>query len=346
MIIDRLDARNEYRISSLPNLSRAFDWLIQQDFETLEDGKYPILGDDVFAIVNRYETKEEGKWEAHRSYADLQYVASGAELMGYAPLPQMEEIQAYSESDDYALFDGDGEFLVFQEGMFAIFLPGDVHMPGIMLEDSAPVCKVVIKIRLQPPAELVMATGNPHKLAEVSSVLGADFLLRTAIDAGFRTALKEDGDTLEANAMQKAEQVFQATGLACIADDTGLFTEALNGEPGVFSARFAGEDADDAKNRDLLVARMDGATNRKACFKTVIAYISETVSFTVIGEVWGTILPAEQGTGGFGYDSLFVPDGYTQSFAELHAAEKNRISHRAKALTALCSEFATRGIKH
>jgi XTP/dITP diphosphohydrolase len=345
MILDTLQNRNQYTVSSLPLLGKAFEWLLTQDFDFVDDGKHLIQGDDVFALVSTYTTKDEAKWEAHRSYADLQYVVSGSELFGYAPLAQLDEVQAYSESDDYALFEGNGEFVNFQAGMFAILLPSDAHMPGIAMEEPEQVRKVVIKIRIQPALELLMATGNSHKIAEAAAVLGNNFLISSAQSKGFTKELTENGDTLEANAMQKAEQVFAEIGMACIADDTGLFVEALNGEPGVFSARFAGPQCIDADNRKLLMDKLNGAANRNACFRTVIAYKSKNIAFTVSGEICGTIADSEKGTHGFGYDSLFIPEGYSQTFAELHPAEKNRISHRAKALTTLCRELHERGIK-
>lgn len=340
MIIDTLNNRHLYRMPSLPGLNRAFTWLEETDLQNIKPGRYPIEGDFVYALVSDYETKTgdlEGRWEAHEVYADLQYVVKGSELVGYAPLREMMVVKEYDETNDYALFDGPGEFIHFAEGMFAIFMPDDAHMPGIAFDEPESVRKVVIKIKIGERAPLVMATGNAHKLEEARAILGTKAEVLSLKEAGFNDKLEETGETLEANAREKALLVYEATGADVIADDSGLEIEALNGAPGVYSARYAGEEATDADNRAKVLEQMKGQSNRKARFRTVICHVSRGNVRSFEGLVEGTILEAPRGEGGFGYDSLFQPVGFDKTFAEMSAEEKNSISHRGAALRALAA---------
>lgn len=186
------------------------------------------------------------------------------------------------------------------------------------------------------PRVLVLATRNPGKVAELAARLAPyGFALRSAADLPGAPDVDEDADTLDGNARKKARALAQHAGQPSLADDTGLEVDALDGAPGVRSARFAGEDATDAANRAHLLARLDGAAPRRARFRTVLAYDDGARVRTFEGVCAGTITDAERGTGGFGYDALFVPDeGDGRTFAEMTTDEKNRISHRARALAA------------
>jgi XTP/dITP diphosphohydrolase len=183
------------------------------------------------------------------------------------------------------------------------------------------------------PSDLLISTRNSHKLREIHAIM-ADLNLNL-IDLGqFPDApeVEEDQDHLEGNAMKKAEVLFSFTELPTMADDTGLEVAALGGAPGVHSARFAGPMADSAANRALLLKRLHGVDDRRAQFKTVIAFATESGTRVFEGVCGGTITREEKGEGGFGYDSIFKPQGYEQTFAELAEEEKNRISHRGRAL--------------
>ncbi len=182
--------------------------------------------------------------------------------------------------------------------------------------------------------KLVFATNNPHKLAEVRDVLGPGFRLVTPAELGITEEIPEEQDTLEGNALQKARYVYSRTGVDCFADDTGLEVEALGGEPGVHSARYATDGHDHAANRALL-RRLAGADNRRARFRTVIALIRGGDEYLLEGRAYGTIAASEKGTGGFGYDSLFVPEGEERTFACMSDREKNALSHRGKAVREL-----------
>lgn len=184
--------------------------------------------------------------------------------------------------------------------------------------------------------KLVIATRNPHKLEEIHAIFNFQGLdVCSAFDFPDIPDVIEDGETLEANAIKKAVEICQATGLPALADDSGLEVEALNGEPGVYSARWAGETCSYADNNAKLLRELAGKENRWARFRTVIALaLPGEPPQTVEGSVQGTIINELRGSRGFGYDPLFVPDGYNQTFAELPAEVKNRISHRARALNA------------
>jgi XTP/dITP diphosphohydrolase len=145
-------------------------------------------------------------------------------------------------------------------------------------------------------------------------------------------------DTIRGNAMQKARFIFEKYGFNCFADDTGLFVDSLDGEPGVYSARYAGEECDSQKNIDKLLDKLKDKTDRKALFKTVVALIIDGNEYYFEGVINGEILSERHGDGGFGYDPVFMPEGFTQSFAQLGMDEKNKISHRALAIKAM-SDF-------
>lgn len=183
--------------------------------------------------------------------------------------------------------------------------------------------------------KIVFATNNAHKLAEVRAVLGDGFELVTLREVGITEDIPETGATLEENASQKARYVYERTGLDCFADDTGLEVEALNGAPGVHSARYATDGHDFAANNRKLLGELQGKDNRRARFRTVISLIRGGREQRVEGIVRGSIALSEAGCGGFGYDPLFVPEGYDVTFAEMSASEKNSISHRGRAVAEL-----------
>ncbi|MBQ4498619.1 MAG: RdgB/HAM1 family non-canonical purine NTP pyrophosphatase [Alistipes sp.] len=183
--------------------------------------------------------------------------------------------------------------------------------------------------------KIVFATNNAHKLAEVRAVLGEGFELVTLREVGITEDIPETGATLEENASQKARYVYERTGLDCFADDTGLEVEALNGAPGVRSARYATDGHDFAANNRKLLDELQGEDNRRARFRTVISLIRGGEEQRVEGIVRGSIALTEAGCGGFGYDPLFIPEGYDVTFAEMSANEKNSISHRGRAVAEL-----------
>jgi len=182
---------------------------------------------------------------------------------------------------------------------------------------------------------MVFATNNVHKLEEVQAILGDSHQLTSLPEIGCMEDIPETADTLEGNALQKARFVVQHYGYDCFADDTGLEVEVLNNAPGVYSARYAGENKNPADNRKKLLCELQGKENRTARFRTVIALIRNNQEYLFEGIINGKIIDEERGTGGFGYDSLFVPDGYSETFAELGAEIKNTISHRAEAVVKL-----------
>ena len=195
--------------------------------------------------------------------------------------------------------------------------------------------------------KIVFATNNQHKLQEIRDILGSEFEIVSLKDIGCDMDIPETGNTLEENAMQKAQYVYDHYNLSCFADDTGLEVEALNGEPGVHSARYAeGTDHDSEANMAKLLRNLEGKDNRKARFRTVIALIQKQdvcpcgcTSIKKVnrfeGIVDGSIATEKHGTAGFGYDPIFVPEGYDKSFAELGESIKNGISHRARAVAKL-----------
>lgn len=186
--------------------------------------------------------------------------------------------------------------------------------------------------------KILFATNNAHKLAEVRAVLGDDFTLVTPRDCGVTEEVPETQPTLEGNAAQKARYLYERTGCDCFADDTGLEVEALGGAPGVHSARYATDGHDFAANNRLLLRNLEGCGNRWARFRTVIALILGGEEHLFEGIVEGRIDTREAGCGGFGYDPLFIHDGFACSFAEMSAEEKNAVSHRGRAVRKL-AEF-------
>ncbi|WP_445385277.1 non-canonical purine NTP diphosphatase [Robiginitalea sp. IMCC44478] len=189
--------------------------------------------------------------------------------------------------------------------------------------------------------ELVFATHNKHKFAEVQQMLPENFLLRSLSDIGCHEPIAETAETLEGNSRIKAAYVKHTYGLDCFADDTGLEVEALNGAPGVYSARYAGETADAEKNMQKLLQQLQGVTDRRAQFRTVITLVMGETYRTFEGRVTGWITNKPEGSGGFGYDPVFRPEGYRETFAELSLAEKNRISHRGRAFESLYAFLKT-----
>jgi XTP/dITP diphosphohydrolase len=183
--------------------------------------------------------------------------------------------------------------------------------------------------------ELVFASGNVHKVYEVAKKLGGSIPLKGLHDIGCTTDLPETSDTLEGNARQKARYVWEHFGVNCFADDTGLEVFALDMAPGVYSARYAGEQRSSTDNMRLLLENLKNQSDRSARFRTVICLILEGEEYLFEGTVQGTIRNEPNGTEGFGYDPVFEPSGYAITFAEMSIEEKNIISHRGKAIAAL-----------
>lgn len=183
--------------------------------------------------------------------------------------------------------------------------------------------------------KLIFATNNAHKLSEVQAVLGDAFTLVTLRECGITEDIPETAATLEGNALQKARYIYEKTGADCFADDTGLEVDALNGAPGVHSARYATDGHDFAANNRLLLKNLEGVENRSAHFRTVIALILAGKEYLFEGRVEGRIATEESGCEGFGYDPLFVPSGEIITFAQMSAEAKNAISHRGRAVAEL-----------
>ncbi|SFD15422.1 RdgB/HAM1 family non-canonical purine NTP pyrophosphatase [Spirosoma endophyticum] len=179
--------------------------------------------------------------------------------------------------------------------------------------------------------ELCFATNNQHKLDEVSTGLGNAFILKTLSDIGCTDELPETSGTIAGNSRQKADYVWTHFGVSCFADDSGLEVNALNGEPGVDSAFYSGS-RDAGKNIQKLLRKLEGNSNRKARFITVFTLVLHGVEHQFEGIIEGHILADPRGTGGFGYDPIFQPDGYDHTFAEMSLEEKNAMSHRSRAL--------------
>ena len=183
--------------------------------------------------------------------------------------------------------------------------------------------------------KLVFATNNDHKLRELRQILPSEFELLSLNDIGCFEEIPETGPTLEVNANQKSFYIWNKYGINCFADDTGLEIEALFNEPGVFSARYAGEDKSADANMTKVLEKLGNQTNRKARFRCVISLVIEGVENQFEGIVDGKILTEKQGQDGFGYDPIFIPDGYLHSFAQMSSNEKNQISHRGRAVELL-----------
>lgn len=187
---------------------------------------------------------------------------------------------------------------------------------------------------------LVFATGNPHKIKEVNQILGDMWSVRSLPEMGITEELPENQDTLEGNALEKARYIHEKLGLDCFSEDTGLEIEALNGAPGVQTARYAGESKDPDANINKVLAGLKGQPNRKARFRTVIALILDGKEFLFEGIATGRIRGEKSGNGGFGYDPIFEPEGFSQTFAEMDERTKNGISHRGKAVSLLTAFLA------
>ncbi|MDR2283749.1 MAG: RdgB/HAM1 family non-canonical purine NTP pyrophosphatase [Sphingobacterium sp.] len=185
--------------------------------------------------------------------------------------------------------------------------------------------------------ELVFATNNVHKLEEVQAIIGNKFNLKSLTDIGCHDDIPETGVTFHENAQQKTDYLVERFAVDCFGDDSGLEIDALNGEPGVYSARYSGS-RDMVQNIDLVLARMDGVSSRTARFKTVISLFLEGKQYFFEGAIEGQIIEECRGDGGFGYDPIFIPDGYSRTFAEMSAAEKNLIRHRSIAVSKM-AEF-------
>jgi non-canonical purine NTP pyrophosphatase, rdgB/HAM1 family len=186
--------------------------------------------------------------------------------------------------------------------------------------------------------KLVFATNNQHKLEEVSAILGNSIELLSLKDINCDTDIPETADTLEGNALLKAQYIYNNFGINCFADDTGLEIEILNNEPGVYSARYAGENKNPEANMLKVLDNLREKENRKARFRTVIALILNGKKYLFEGIINGKITNSKQGSAGFGYDPIFMPEGYNETFAELGNNIKNKISHRALAINKL-SDF-------
>ena len=182
--------------------------------------------------------------------------------------------------------------------------------------------------------QLILATHNDHKAKEFRDIL-PQYSVQTLADLGHDDEIKETATSLEGNSFIKAETVFKRYGHVVISDDSGLEVDALNGAPGVYSARYAGDLRNDQRNTEKLLDELQGASNRKAQFRTVITLMNAESSFQFEGIVKGTIAKSPRGEAGFGYDPVFIPEGVQQTFAELAANEKNKISHRANAIEKL-----------
>ena len=188
--------------------------------------------------------------------------------------------------------------------------------------------------------KLVFATNNQNKIKEVNALLGEQVEVVGLADIGCHEELAETQTTLQGNAKQKARYVFDTYGYNCFADDTGLEIEALNGEPGVYSARYAGPARDAEDNMSKVLTELQGKANRNAQFRTVIHLVLNKEDFVFEGAVQGVITEARSGAEGFGYDPIFQPEGHAETFAEMPLSEKNKISHRARAVQKLVAYIA------
>ncbi len=338
MILDHLN--NAYLYYQMhPLFEKAFEYLSSNDFSKIENGTYEIEGKELLAIVNSYETEPANQrvWEGHRKYIDIQLVASGIENMGHSPIQEASILEPYLDEHDFTKFEAKGSQVTVPANYFTIFYPTDVHKPNLISGASTMVKKVVMKVKLpEPLITLTFASNNAHKLEEIRRKLaGTPIGILGLEESGVKKELSETGDTLEANAFQKANTVYGQFGLNCFADDTGLEVEALDGAPGVYSARYAGENATYQDNVTKLLNQMKGKENRKAQFRTIISLVIDATEFTFEGVIKGKIIDSPRGTQGFGYDPVFVPDGYNHTFAEMDPDLKNKISHRGLAVEKL-----------
>jgi XTP/dITP diphosphohydrolase len=189
---------------------------------------------------------------------------------------------------------------------------------------------------------IALGSTNASKVRELQQLLGASIQVVPLSELGVSGELKEDADTLEENALQKARFGSAISGLPCLADDSGLEVAALNGRPGVRSARYAGSDRNDRANMDRLLSELSGVDDRSARFRTVLAFVDHDTEMLFEGCVEGRISAVCRGTGGFGYDPVFIPEGDTRTFAEMAASEKNALSHRARAIALFLRHVADR----
>lgn len=189
--------------------------------------------------------------------------------------------------------------------------------------------------------KLIFATNNQHKVDEIRHVINSSFELLTLKEAGIDIDIPEPHDSLEANATEKSTTIYQLTKTSCFSEDTGLEVAALNGEPGVKSARYAGDGRSFDNNIDKLLANLDGKTDRSARFRTVISLILDGEETQFEGICNGKIIAQRKGSNGFGYDPIFIPDGSDKTFAEMELREKDRVSHRAKATEKLVAFLNT-----
>ena len=196
-------------------------------------------------------------------------------------------------------------------------------------------CDSAKKSNFASMKELIFATNNKHKLVEVSEMLNSIVKIHSLSESGLTGEIPETADTLEGNALQKAQWVYERTGKDCFADDTGLEVDALGGRPGVYSARYAGEHCSFDDNINKMLSEMEGKTDRHACFRTVICLLEGGKPRYFEGRVDGTILTERYGKEGFGYDPIFMPERFAVSFAEMPLEVKNRISHRGRAVAQL-----------
>lgn len=183
--------------------------------------------------------------------------------------------------------------------------------------------------------ELIIATNNAHKVTEIKNGLPKHISVKSLKEVGITEEIPEEQDTLEGNALQKARYIYEKYQKNCFADDTGLEVEALDGAPGVYSARYAGENCSFEDNVLKILSEMQGKTNRQACFRTVIALIIDGKEYLFEGKVSGSITKEKLGNNGFGYDPVFLPDGDCITFAEMELEQKNNISHRGQAVVKL-----------
>lgn len=187
--------------------------------------------------------------------------------------------------------------------------------------------------------QLIFATNNPNKAREIAAILPQTIEVKTLKEAGIDIDIPEPHDTFRENALEKSRTIFKLTHQHCFSEDTGLEVDALDGLPGVRSARFAGEPADDEKNIEKLLNDMNGKTNRSARFRTVVSLIWNEAEYFFEGVCEGEIIDDKKGDNGFGYDPVFIPDGSDKTFAEMDLAEKNLFSHRKKAVGKLIEFF-------
>lgn len=189
--------------------------------------------------------------------------------------------------------------------------------------------------------QILLATNNAHKVEEIAHTLGEDFQIITLQQMGFEGDIEETGSTLAENSLLKAQVIYSKYGINCLADDSGLEVEALHGAPGVYSARYAGQHGNHEANMNLLLKNLEGVAKPKAQFKTVLTLILQGVVHQFEGTVAGTIVHEKRGNEGFGYDPIFVPDGFDKTFAEMTLDQKTSLSHRSRALDKLCQFLKT-----